>query len=165
VTRPNITLHRIAAWGAMRMSLKSLAWAARGELRALNFEELSKKRKKCTVRKRRKKRHSRVFLPNKECVNVLAGHVFLWKGKPMTEGWKTAFHAACRRPGIVNLHFHDLRHTFVTRKMREDWSYKHIMAITGHKTLATSPRYNNLTEEDSKAVVLANSNSPKKMIG
>jgi integrase len=70
-------------------------------------------------------------------VAPIGGYVFTWKGKPMTEGWKTAFHAACRRAGIENFHFHDLRHTFVTRKVREGWDYKHIMAITGHRTFAT----------------------------
>jgi len=93
----------------------------------------------------------------------IGGYVFPWKGKPMTEGWKTAFHAACRRGKIENFHFHDLRHTFVTRKVREGWDYKRIMAITGHKTFATFQRYNNPTEEDVKAVVLAN--PPKKMVG
>ena len=81
----------------------------------------------------------------------------------MTEGRKTAFHAACRRAGIVNFHFHDLRHAFVTRKVREGRDYKRIMAISGHRTFATFQRYNNRTEEDAKAVVLAN--PPKKMLG
>ena len=27
--------------------------------------------------------------------------------------------------------------TYVTRKVREDWDYKHIMAITGYKTFVT----------------------------
>ena len=89
--------------------------------------------------------------------------VFPWKGKLMTEGWKPAFHAACRRAGIENFHFHDLRHTFVTRKVQEGWDYKHMMAITGHRTFATFQRYDNPTEEDVNAVVLAN--PPKKMLG
>ena len=96
-------------------------------------------------------------------VAPLGGYVFTWKGKPMTEGWKTAFHAACRRVGIENFHFHNLRHTFVTRKVREGWDYKHIMAITGHRTFATFQRYNNPTEDEVKAVVLAN--PPRKMLG
>jgi hypothetical protein len=37
------------------------------------------------------------------------------------------------------------------------------MAITGRKTFAVFQRYNNPSEEDSKAVVLAN--PPKKMVG
>ena len=89
--------------------------------------------------------------------------MFTWKGKPITEGWKTAFNAACRRAGLTDLHFHDLRHTFVTRKVREGWDYKRIMAIAGHKTFATFQRYNNPTEADIKEVVLAN--APRKMVG
>ncbi len=57
-------------------------------------------------------------------------------GQPITEGWKTVLKTACRNAGLTDLHFHDLRHTFVTRKVREGWDYKHIMAVTGHKTFA-----------------------------
>ena len=74
-----------------------------------------------------------------------------------------AFVAACRRAGLTDLHFHDLRHTFVTRKVREGWDYKRIMAITGHKTFAVFQRYNNPSEEDIKAVVLAA--PPRKVVG
>ena len=63
----------------------------------------------------------------------------------------------------LDLRFHDLRHTFVTRKVREGWDYKRIMAITGHKTFAVFQRYNNPSEEDIKAVVLEN--PLKKMVG
>jgi len=52
-------------------------------------------------------------------VAPITGHV--WKGKPMTEGWKTAFNATYRRAGLMGLWFHDLQHTFVTRKVREGW--------------------------------------------
>jgi hypothetical protein len=37
------------------------------------------------------------------------------------------------------------------------------MAITGHKTFAVFQRYNNPSEDDIKAVVLAD--SPRKVIG
>ena len=53
----------------------------------------------------------------------------------MTEGWKRAFHTACRKAGLEDFNFHDLRHTFVTRKVREGHDYKRIMAITGHRPL------------------------------
>jgi integrase len=96
-------------------------------------------------------------------VAPIDGRVFTWRGKPMTEGWKTAFKTACRKAGLMDLHFHDLRHTFVTRKVREGHDYKRIMAITGHKTFAVFQRYNNPSEEDIKAVVLAE--PPKKVVG
>ena len=66
-----------------------------------------------------------------------------------------AFQTACRKAEIEGLHFHDIRHTFVTRKVREGWDYKRIMAITGHKTFAVFQRYNNPSEEDVKEVVAA----------
>ena len=81
----------------------------------------------------------------------------------MAEGWKTAFKTACHKAGLEGLHFHDLRHTFVTRKVREGHDYKRIMAITGHKTFAVFQRYNNPSEADIKEVVLAK--PPKKMVG
>jgi len=81
----------------------------------------------------------------------------------MTEGWKTAFKTACRKAKLEGLHCHDLRHTFVTCKVREGGDYKRIMAITGHRTFAVFQRYNNPSEEDSKAVVLAD--PPRKVVG
>src|SRR5712691_2509676 len=88
-------------------------------------------------------------------VAPIGGHVFTWGGRAMSEGWKRAFQTACRKAEIEGLHFHDIRHTFVTRKVREGWDYKRIMAITGHKTFAVFQRYNNPSEEDVKEVVAA----------
>jgi len=82
----------------------------------------------------------------------------------MTERWKTAFTAACRKAKLGNLHFRDLRHTFVTRKVREGWDYKRIMTITGHKSFAVFQRYNNPSEDDLKAVV-ANAGAPGQFVG
>jgi len=82
----------------------------------------------------------------------------------MTEGWKRAFASACQKVGLTDLHFHDLRHTFVTRKVREGWDYKRIMVITGHKTFAVFQRYNNPSEEDLKAVV-ANTDAHGPSVG
>src|SRR2546426_12120821 len=49
-------------------------------------------------------------------VAPIDGRVFTWNGKPMTEGWKTAFKPACPNASLTNLHSHDRRHTFITRK-------------------------------------------------
>ena len=89
----------------------------------------------------------------------MTDQVSVWEGKPMTEGWKTAFHATCRRAELTGVWFHDLRHTFVMRKVREVWDYKRSMAITGHKTFAVFQRYTNPSEDDIKEVVLAPSPS------
>ena len=52
------------------------------------------------------------------------------------------------------MHFQDLRLTFVTRKVREGWGYKHIMAITGHKTRSIFDRYAIVNEQDT-AIAMA----------
>lgn len=89
-----------------------------------------------------------------EKIAAIRGPVFTWHGNPIgRQGWKRSWATACRKAGLDGLHFHDLRHTFVTRKVREGWDYKRIMAITGHKTFAVFQRYNNPTEEDLREVV------------
>jgi len=81
----------------------------------------------------------------------------------LTDKKGAVLQTAQRKARLMDLRFHDLRHTFVTRKVREGWDYKRTMAITGHKTFAAFPRYNNFGEGDIKAVVLA---SPlKKVVG
>jgi integrase len=89
-----------------------------------------------------------------EKIAALRGHVFTWQGKPIgRQGWKRSWATACHKVGLDGLHFHDLRHTFVTRKVREGWDYKRIMTITGHKTFRIFQRYNNPSEEDLREVV------------
>ena len=78
----------------------------------------------------------------------------------MTEGWKRAFNTACRKAKLEDVHFHDIRHTFGTRKVRESWDHKRIMAITGPKTFSVFQRYNNPSEEDLREVVAGP--SPKR---
>lgn len=86
-------------------------------------------------------------------VAPIGGHVFTWGGRAMSEGWKRAFHTACQKAGLDGFRFHDLRHTFVTMKVRQGFDYKRIMAITGHKTFAVFQRYNNPNEDDLREVV------------
>ena len=43
----------------------------------------------------------------------------------------------------------------MTRKVREGWDYKRIMAITGHKTFSVFQRYNNMSADDLREVVEA----------
>jgi len=59
-----------------------------------------------------------------------------------------AFERACRKAGVSNATFHDLRHTFVTNARRAGIDYFRIMAITGHKTMAVFKRYNTVDAWD-----------------
>lgn len=53
-----------------------------------------------------------------------------------------------RSLGVRDLRFHDLRHTAVTNLRRAGVDIMTIKAITGHKTLKTLERYNQVSSED-----------------
>jgi integrase len=61
---------------------------------------------------------------------------------------RRAFEVACRKAGIDDVVFHDLRHTFVTNMCRAGVDYFRIMAVTGHKTMTVFKRYNTIDEAD-----------------
>ena len=60
----------------------------------------------------------------------------------------TAFKAACRRAGIVDLRVHDLRHTASTNLRRAGVDTATAMKIVGHKSDRMHRRYNTIKPED-----------------
>jgi integrase len=57
--------------------------------------------------------------------------------------WRSAMKAA----NIAGLHFHDLRHTAITRMVRAGISASEAMKVSGHTEMKTFQRYVNLTNE------------------
>ena len=55
---------------------------------------------------------------------------------------------ACRRAGITDLHFHDLRHEATSRFFEKGLNVMEVSAITGHKDLRMLKRYTHLRAED-----------------
>jgi integrase len=74
------------------------------------------------------------------------------KGKRRTTV-KTAFKAACRRAGISNLRFHDLRHTFGTWLVNQGADIKTVQELMGHKTLKSTERYIHPSDERKRKVI------------
>lgn len=74
-------------------------------------------------------------------------YVFTFKGKPM-KSVKTAFKRVCRKAGIGNFRFHDLRHCAVTNFRKAGVSDSVIMSISGHKTHAVFRRYDKVDRGD-----------------
>ena len=64
-----------------------------------------------------------------------------------------SFDGAVTRAGLKDVHFHDLRRSFVTRKITEGWDRDHVKAITGHRTDKVFARYNKPSLETLRAVV------------
>jgi integrase len=73
--------------------------------------------------------------------------VFRYAGKHILSV-RRAFEVSCRKAGIDDVVFHDLRHNFVTNMRRAGIDYFRIVAITGHKTMTVFKRYNATDEAD-----------------
>jgi integrase len=73
--------------------------------------------------------------------------VFLRNGLPFNE-IKRSFHTACRRAGIKDFTFHDLRHCALNNLRLAGNDYFKIMSMSGHKTMAVFKRYNLVTEAE-----------------
>jgi integrase len=73
--------------------------------------------------------------------------VFLKDGKPFNE-IKKSFKSACRRAGIEDFTFHDLRHCALNNLRLAGNDYFRIMSLSGHKTMSVFKRYNLVTEEE-----------------
>ena len=76
---------------------------------------------------------------------------------------KTAFNAACRRAGIEDFRFHDLRHTFASHMVMRGASLKEVQEILGHHSLTMTTRYAYLSQEHKKQAVnpLSGMTAPK----
>src|SRR2546430_1162796 len=58
---------------------------------------------------------------------------------------RTGFQNACKRAGLTDLHFHDLRHTFASQFVMAGGDLYILKEILGHKSLAMTTRYSHLS--------------------
>jgi integrase len=78
--------------------------------------------------------------------------VFRYQGKSI-EAVKRSFATACKKAGIEDFTFHDLRHTYINNRRIEGHDYFRIMAATGHKTMSVFKRYNTVSRDELQALV------------
>lgn len=75
------------------------------------------------------------------------GRVFYWW--KAADGFNKSWSRACKRAGIEDLRFHDLRHEATSRLFeRGVFDSMEVASITGHKTLQMLKRYTHLRAED-----------------
>jgi integrase len=75
-----------------------------------------------------------------------------------------AFRAACDKAGIEDFRFHDLRHTFATRLLRQTGNLKLVSRLLGHSQIETTMRYAHVLDDDLRQALDGYSvtQSPKK---
>jgi excisionase family DNA binding protein len=83
-------------------------------------------------------------------------------GKPYTDV-KRSFRSACKRAGIKNLRFHDLRHTFASRLVRKGVDLVIIKELMGHASIVTTQRYLHSQAKEKKAAVETLAAQPQKV--
>jgi integrase len=78
--------------------------------------------------------------------------VFTYQGPSRAEMTRS-FGTACKRTGIEDFTFHNLRHTAINNWRPQGHDYFRIMAASGHKTMSVFKRYHTVSREESKALV------------
>jgi integrase len=71
-------------------------------------------------------------------------HVFVDAEGKRYKDLKRSFHTACRRAGIKDFRFHDLRHTFASHLVMAGIDITTVKDLLGHKTLTMTLRYAHL---------------------
>jgi len=74
---------------------------------------------------------------------IFAGFYDPRSGKPYQDV-KRSFSSACRRAGIKDFRFHDIRHTFASHLVMAGIDLTTVKELLGHKTIAMTLRYAHL---------------------
>lgn len=85
------------------------------------------------------------------CINVIKSLPRNIDGRVFTmtpHAISYAFIRACKRAGLTDLHFHDLRHEAITRFFERGFNVMEVSSISGHKTLQMLKRYTHLRAEE-----------------
>ena len=101
------------------------------------------------------KRHSVQMIPQLETLlKELAdksedGFLFHFKGKPLKEV-KRSFSTACKKAGITDFHFHDLRHTTATMVYGATRDIRIVKEILGHSRVEQTMKYAHFFQEQER---------------
>lgn len=66
---------------------------------------------------------------------------------------RKGFESACKRAGIKDFRFHDLRHTFASSLVMEGVDLRTVQELMGHKSIAMTTRYSHVSRPHLRAAV------------
>ncbi len=128
-----------------------------GEITALLWSDLDIQKRIVLVRSRKDPRKNNrnewVPLLDKAGFDAFAiiqrqprtsGHIFPYNSRSVS----ARFTRSCKKLGIVDLHFHDLRHEGTSRLFEAGYRIEQVALVTGHKDWKQLQRYANLRPED-----------------
>ncbi len=76
------------------------------------------------------------------------------RGEPY-RSCRSAFEFAVKRAGLVDFHFHDLRHTFASRLIMAGVDIRTVQELMGHKTISMTLRYSHLSPDHKRKAIEA----------
>ncbi len=75
-------------------------------------------------------------------------------GRPFNRSWiSKSFRDTCRRVGIRDFRFHDLRHDFCSRLVQKGADLYSVAGLAGHKDIKTTQRYAHLSPEKLRSTI------------
>lgn len=133
--------------------------ARRGEILNLEWRHVDLEKGIAFLIETKNRRPRSVALADPVIAELKALHATRNPSKPLVFASKTAFGRidikkawmqALQRAGIVDYHFHDLRHQFATFASAQGASNVELASAMGHRTLSMLLRYSNLDAKNSK---------------
>jgi integrase len=138
-------------WPAVQLAVETAM--RQGELLSLRWQDIDKKRRLALLLDpdKIKTEEPRAVPLSSAAIEALGSLPKAIKGQVIPQARMTlykAFEGACKRAGIVDYTWHDLRHEALSRLAeRGDFTVLELAAVSGHKTLQMLKRYTHLQAE------------------
>ena len=146
-------LKALAPWMADIVTFAVATAMRREEIVRIAWTDLDAKKKLVLIRDRK---HPRKKKGNNEWIPLLGVAWEVVQAQPRSnerifprhpQTISKAFKAACDELGIVDLHFHDLRHEGTSRLFENGYTIEQVALVTGHKDWRHLRRYTQLKPE------------------
>jgi integrase len=129
----------------------------RGEIVDLRWKDLDFKQRRILLEKTKNNERRVIYMNDTlyETLRSLPVHLHRGRVFPDVNGnmVSVAFERACKRAGLEDFRFHDLRHTFASYLTMGGANLRTVQTLLGHKDLRMTMRYSHLSPEHLKDAV------------